>query len=81
MLNRFELLRRRCADAEDRGVGGLEIRMLLFDASKFSKQRVVLRVGKRRLAQHVVLVVGTVEGLAQFGGAGRGVGGCQDGLR
>ena len=51
--------------------------MCVFDSFEFSEQRVVLGVGKRRLAQHVVLVIGAIEGIAQFGGAGCGVGGSQ----
>ena len=51
--------------------------MFIFDRFEFSEQRVVLCIGKRRLAEHVVLVVGAVEGSAQFGGAGCGVGGGQ----
>ena len=47
--------------------------MFVFDSFEFLEQRVVFGVGQRRLAEHVVAVIGSVKAVAQFGGAGYGV--------
>ena len=64
MLDRLELLRWGCADAESWGVGGFEFGMLLFEVLEFAEKDVEFSVREGRSAEDVVVVVRAVESLA-----------------
>src|SRR5690606_25525791 len=66
MRGLLEAARRFGADTQGRGVGCLELRVRTLQLPQFAEQSVVLWVGKGRLVEDVVLVIGAFQDRTQL---------------